>query len=78
MKWRTAFKVRAQLLLTGIVAVAVLWSVFNRTRLFEGRLLFILWSGHGIHVLDLVLLGVEVVLLFTLTRVLLSRPSGDF
>ncbi len=49
------------LLVGGIVSVALFWCRLSMLRLFQGPMLFPLWGTHGVHVMDSVVLGVELV-----------------
>jgi len=60
-------------LVTAITGVAMLWVQWSHERRFDtDRPLFALWGTHGVHLFDLVVLGVEVVLVALLSAVLLA------
>ena len=73
---RTAlFYSMSMLLVSAIVAVAVLWAHLSHLKRYEGPQLFPLWSTHGVHLFDLVVLAVEILLLTLLTIILLAGFS---
>ena len=65
----------SMMLVTAIVAVAVLWTHLRHRKVFEGPQLASLWSTHGLHAFDLVVLAVELVLVSLLSVVLLAGFS---
>ena len=60
------------LLVGAIVTVAVLWTHFSHLKRYEGPILFHLWSTHGVHLADLVVLATEILLLVALSITLLA------
>lgn len=65
----------SMMLVTAIVAVAVLWTHLSHRKVFEGPQLASLWSTHGLHAFDIVVLAVELVLVALLSVVLLAGFS---
>jgi len=78
MRFTLLYYAASMLLISAIVAVAVLWTHLSHRKVFEGPQLASLWSTHGIHAFDLIVLAVELVLVALLSIVLLSgfsRPT---
>jgi hypothetical protein len=63
------------LLVGAIAAVAVVWCYLSHIRAPDGPMLFHLWGTHGVHTFDLVVLGIEAVLLVLLSITLLAGFS---
>jgi hypothetical protein len=58
---RTAlYLIASMVLVVAITFVAGLWVHISHTRIVEGELLTVLWGSHGIHTVDLLVLGVEL------------------
>lgn len=72
MRFTVLFYTTTMLLVTAIVAVAVLWTHLSHLHVVEGPVLFHLWSTHGVHLFDLVVLGIEALLVMLLTIALLA------
>lgn len=75
MRRTVLFYTMSVLLVSVIVTVAVLGAHPSHLKRDEGPQLFPLWSTHGVHLFDLVVLAVEILLLTLLTITLLDRFS---
>ena len=75
MRFTIFFYTASMLLVSAIVAVAVLWTHLSHRKIFEGPRLASLWSTHGLHTFDLVVLAVELLLVTLLSIVLLAGFS---
>ncbi|HYH10872.1 MAG TPA: hypothetical protein VD789_00860 [Thermomicrobiales bacterium] len=75
MRFTIFFYTASMLLVSAIVAVAVLWTHLSHRKIFEGPRLASLWSTHGLHAFDLVVLAVELLLVALLSIVLLAGFS---
>ncbi len=76
MRARVFFYVTASMLLvTAIVAIAMLWVHLSHLKRFDGPLLFELWSSHGVHIGDIAVLAVELALVMLLTGILIAGFS---
>lgn len=60
------------MLVATISGVAMLWTHLSHERRGQGPLLAHLWSTHGLHLLDVGALALEVILLLALSIVLLE------
>lgn len=61
----------SMLLVAAIAVVAVLWCHLSHLHLFQGPELFRLWSTHGVHVFDVIVLVIELVLATVLSATLI-------
>lgn len=60
---RVVFHLALNLMLVAMIAgVAAVWCDLSHRSLYEGPMLFTLWSTHGVHVFDLLVFGVELIL----------------
>ena len=62
-------------LVAAIAGLAALWVHISHTRVIQGAYLVHLWSTHGLHTVDLIILGLELVLFGLLVTVLLAGFS---
>ena len=62
----------AMVLVGAIATVAALWVHLSHRKVLEGPILLHLWSTHGVHLIDLVVLAIELVLLLALSITLLA------
>lgn len=61
---RIVFHLAINLILVGMIGfVAIAWADLSHRNVYEGPLLFTLWSTHGVHVFDVLVLGIELVLI---------------
>lgn len=60
-------------LVGAIAGVGMLWCHFSHLRRHQGPELMRLWASHGIHVMDVVVLSVELALLLALSVTLFWR-----
>ena len=76
MRSTLLYYIMTMLLVTAIVAVAVFWTHLSHVTWYdEGPILWIFWSTHGIHTFDLVVFGVELLLVLLLSVTLLAGFS---
>lgn len=75
MRLTILYYTASMLLVSAIVAVAVLWTHISHRKIFEGPQIASLWSTHGLHAFDLVVLAIELLLLALLSVVLLAGFS---
>ncbi len=53
-----------------MMTIAVIWCHLNHLRLNQGPVVFQFWPNHGIHVFDLIVAGVEILVVVTLSATL--------
>jgi hypothetical protein len=69
------YLVASLVIVAAIAGVAALWVHLSHTRVVEGRMWLHLWGTHGLHTVDLIILGFELFLITMLVTLLLAGFS---
>lgn len=70
---RTVFLISTLTLVALMMAVSMAWVRNSQTRtIHEGAVLLSLWGTHGVHELDVIVLGIEMILGTMLVLVLIA------
>lgn len=75
MRSIVSFYTATMVLVTAMVAVAVMWTHLSHLKRYDGPMLWSISATHGVHLFDLAVLGLEVLLFLLLSIVLLTGFS---